>query len=262
MWLEGRGVAKDPEQGLVMLSRACEEGIALDCMVGIRWLAEPAHAQAVRAGGVVRERLEKEHGCVTGAGDTCLELGIALEAGRPPFARDPVRAAVEYGRGCDLGNGFACNNLGDAFEYGRSVPRDLSRAASLYERACHAGRPLGCANLGHLVEHGEGVAQDPARARRLYRESCAAGDVYGCFHAQMMAAEDAGAPRDPQRSVTHWQRACDARDARGCAFVGLLFEDGPDGFARDEARSGRAMKHACDLGLRPACEWVEEHPGP
>jgi hypothetical protein len=109
------------------------------------------------------------------------------------------------------------------------------------------------------LKHGEGVTRDVARARVLFRDACAAGDVYGCLHAALLVAEEAGAPRDPPRSVEHWQRACDARDARACAFVGVLFEDGPDGYARDEARSLKAMSRACDLGNRDGCAWLKVH---
>lgn len=262
MLLDGRGVAKDAERGVAMLERACDEGFALDCVAAIRWLADASHAQAVKGGHLVRRRLEAESACLGGSADACVQLGGALSQGLDPFPRDPARSAAEYRRGCDLGNGLACNNLGDAYEYGHAVPRDLSHAATLYERACRAGRPIGCANLGHLLQHGEGVAVDLPRARTLYQDACVGGDVYGCLHVQLLAAEAAGAPRDPERSVAHWQHACDARDARACAFVGLIFEDGPDGYARDEGRSARAMKRACDLGFRPGCDWLEDHPGP
>jgi TPR repeat protein len=104
--------------------------------------------------------------------------------------------------------------------------------------------------------------RDAARARSLYRDACVRGDVYGCLHAQMMAAEDAGAPRDAPRSLEHWRRACDARDARACAFVGVLYEDGPDGYARDEVKSMQAMARACALGLRAGCDWVQSRAGP
>ena len=200
MWIDGRGVAKDAEKGIAMLARACEGGVPLACMAGIRWLADGSHAQTIKDGHALRQRLDAEHDCLIGSGDACTLIGGELYAGRESFARDLARSAAFYERGCDLGNGLACNNLGDALEYGLSVPRDLSRAASLYERACHAGRPIGCANLGHLLEHGEGVAQDVARARTLYRDACTAGDTYGCLHAQLLAAEDAGAPRDPGRA--------------------------------------------------------------
>jgi TPR repeat protein len=262
MWIDGRGVARDADKGIAMLVQACEGGVPLACMAGIRWLADASHAQAIKDGHALRQRLDVEHDCLIGSGDACTLIGGELYAGRESFARDLARSATFYERGCDLGNGLACNNLGDALEYGLSVPRDLSRAASLYERACHAGRPIGCSNLGHLLEHGEGVAQDVARARSLYRDACTAGDTYGCLHVQLLAAEDAGAPRDPGRSVAHWQRACDSHDARACAFVGLIFEDGPDGFARDEARSAQAMTRACDLGYRHGCDWLQEHSAP
>jgi len=262
MSLGGRGIVADAEGGLTMVLHACEGGVALACMAGLRWLAHPRNAQVVKDGAALRQRLDDEHSCLVGSSEHCMQLGLDYRAGRAPYPHDLARSAIEYQRGCDLGNGLACNNLGDACEYGSGVSRDLPRAASLYERACRTGHLLGCANLGHLVEHGEGTPRDMPRARALYHDACAGGDVYGCLHMALLAAEDAGAPRDPQRSVDHWQRGCDARGARACAFVGLLFEDGPDGYARDEGRSQRAMSRACDLGDKEACLWLRAHSEP
>jgi hypothetical protein len=36
-----------------------------------------------------------------------------------------------------------------------------------------------------------------------------------------------------------------------------MYEDGPDGQARDGAKSQEAMKRACDLGSRRACDWLK-----
>lgn len=110
-----------------------------------------------------------------------------------------------------------------------------------------------------MFERGEGVARDRGRARDLFRAACASGEVYGCLHAEMLAAEDAGAPRDPERALAHWRRACVASDPRACAFVGLIYEDGPDDLARDTDKSLEAMNRGCRLGSAYACEWVKEH---
>jgi uncharacterized protein len=259
MWIDGRGVAPDADRGLAMVLAACEGGVALECMAGLRWLSQARGEASRKDAPALRQRFDDQHGCLTGSADTCMQLGVAFYAGTAPFPRDLPRSAAAYQRGCDLGNGLACSNLGDACEYGSGVPRDLSRAAALYERACRAGRALGCSNLGHLLKHGEGVARDVPRARTLFRDACTGGDVYGCLHAALLVAEDAGAPREPQRAVEHWQRACDRRDGRACAFIGLLFEDGPDGYARDEARSLQAMSRACDLGNHDGCIWLRFH---
>ena len=40
MWLDGRGVAPDAERGMAMVLTACEGGVALACMAGMRWLSE------------------------------------------------------------------------------------------------------------------------------------------------------------------------------------------------------------------------------
>ena len=260
--LDGRGVSRDAEQGLEMLARACEGDVAVACMAAIRWLADDRNASAVTDGPSLRARLDAEYGCLTGTQDECFHAGAAFFTGRAPFPRDLVRSAAEYQRGCDLGQGFSCSNLGDAYEYGNGVPRDLARAATLYEHACRVGTALGCSNLGHLTENGEGVTRDPARARTLYRDACAAADVYGCVHLEMMASLDASTPRDPTRALERWQRACERHDARACAFVGVVFEDGPDGLARDEARSMTAMTRACELGYRFGCDWTSARADP
>jgi TPR repeat protein len=112
-----------------------------------------------------------------------------------------------------------------------------------------------------MFENGEGVVPDVAKARTLYRDACTSGNVYGCLHEEMLAAQDAGAPRDRARAFAQWRRACEARDARACAFVGVMYEDGPDGVTRDAAKSQEAMKRACDLGSRRACDWIKGRPG-
>jgi TPR repeat protein len=260
MWIDGRGVARDVERGLEMLVRACDGGVALACVVGVRWLSEPLHARDLPDASDLGARFEVQHGCLTGEPQACFQLGVGLYFGHQGFPRDRARAALAYERGCDFGAAIACNNLGDALAHGDGVARDVVRSASMYDKACRLGEPMGCANFGYMIEHGEGVIRDRARARQLDRDACVSGEVYGCFHAEMLAAQDAGAPRDSQGAFNHWRRACARADARACAFVGIIYEDGPDGLARDADKSLEAMRRACGLGDERACEWVKLHP--
>ncbi len=258
--IDGKGLARDVTRGVGLLDRACVAGEVLACRVAVRWLADADHARAVPEGVELRARLDQLLDCLTGARDPCTEAGLSYSRGRDGFPRDLARSAEAYARGCTLDQKVACNNLGDAYEYGDGVRRDLSRAAELYDRACRGGEPLGCANLGHLIENGEGVARDVPRARALYRDACAANNAYGCMHEQMAAVESPATPAEALRALARWQRACDghtAGSARACIFVGLLYEDGPDGFARDEALSLKAFKRACDLGEARGCAWVQ-----
>jgi len=261
LWLDGRGVPRDPVQGLAMIVRACDGGQALACMAAARWLADADHVREAHADTGLRGRLIAEHGCLGGDSADCLRAAVAFEGGEGEPPRDEARAVDQYTRGCDLGNSLACNALGVALDYGEGVPRDPERSVAAFERACKLADALGCANLGYMFENGEGLARDRTRARSLYRDACTSGIVYGCLHDEMLAAQDAGAPRDRERAFAYWRRACDARDARACAFVGVMYEDGPDGVARDESKSQQAMKRACELGDRRACEWSKMRPG-
>ena len=259
LWLDGRGVQRDPGRGIEMLARACDDGVALSCRVAIRWLVDPQHARSVGDEGELRARLDMEGDCLAGVEDQCLQLGEGYRLGSSNWAQDLVRSAAFYGRGCDLGQRTSCNNLGDAYEYGSGVGRDLSHAAALYDRACHQGLSLGCANLGHLAENGEGVARDVGRARALYRDGCNGGEAYGCLHVAMSAVDSSATPAAAQHALERWERACAGRDALACAFVGIMYEDGPDGYARDQKKSNAAMSRGCQLGERLACEFMQSH---
>jgi uncharacterized protein len=256
--LEGHGVPRDVKRGLELIEQSCDGGFSIACAVGAGWLAEARHASEVESASETRARFEVKLACFSGQADDCYALGLSYYFGRESFPSDRPRAVRAYGRACDLGDARACNNLGDALAYGLGVGRDVVRAAELFARACHSGEALGCGNLGYMAEHGEGLARDIKRARDLYRDACATGEVYGCLHSAMRVAVDAGAPDDPVGALAHWQRGCDRdRNAQSCAFVGLLYEDGPDGLARDEAKSDEAMTQACKLGERRACEWLK-----
>jgi TPR repeat protein len=261
LWLDGRGVAKDAKRGIDMLVRACDGGVTMACAVTASWLGDATHGAEL--GGSAQDllaRVEGQRTCLLGQAEACFQVGILFYYGKDSFPRDRAKSSRAFARGCDLGDSRACNNIGDALAYGDGVSRDVEGAAEDFLKACHLGEALGCANFGYMTEHGEGVVRDRPRARVLYREACSAGDVYGCLHVELLAAEDAGAPRATAPAFAHWQKACDAGDARACAFVGVMYEDGPDGVERDEAKSLEAMTRACKLGNGRACEWVRSHP--
>jgi uncharacterized protein len=258
--LDGHGVERDIERGIAMLERACDDGVAVACTTGARWLSEPPQAGRFPDAAGLSARLETERACLAGQRTQCFQVGLGFYFGREGFPRDLGRAAQAYRRGCDLGDAAACNNLADALAYGDGVERDVVRSASLYGRACRLGQALGCANSGQMFENGLGVFRDRARARELYQTACMSGDVYGCLHAEMLAAQDAGAPREAQRALAHWRRACARGSAKACAFVGIMYEDGTDSMARDADKSLEAMKRACGLGDERGCEWLREHP--
>jgi TPR repeat protein len=259
LWIDGRGVARDPERGIDMLVRACDGGVASACSIAGRWLAEPNNTRDLPGGPELHHRVDVVGSCLAGQPDQCFLAGHGFFGALDGFPQDRALAAKAYERGCDLGESAACNNLGDALAYGDGIPRDVERAAALFERACHLGCPLGCSALGYMTEHGLGAQRDKARARALYRDACAAFEPYGCLHSEMLAAVESGGPQDAARALAQWARACEqGRDARACAFLGLLYQDGPDSLSRDETKSDQAMQRSCELGYRRACDWMKQ----
>jgi TPR repeat protein len=260
--LDGHGLARDVPLGLSMIERACDGGESLACLFGVRWLADTQNSANLDEAADLHARLESEYACLTGQSDACFQVGLLFYYGRDGFPRDRTKAVEAYVRGCNLGDSRACNNFADSLAYGEGVNRDLERAAEAFAKACRLGEALGCANLGYRIEHGAGIARDLAKARSLYREACAIGDLYGCLHADLLAAQGPVDTHDPGAVLRRWVERCDrGRNGRACAFVGLIYEDGPDGLTRDPAKSLQAMTRACDLGEVRGCEWVKMHRG-
>jgi TPR repeat protein len=258
--LDGRGVAKDTEAGLRLLSRGCDGGVALACLVGAKFLGDASASGSGDESPDLQHRFEIEYACLSAQAEACFQAGVMFRLGQEGFPQDAANAVRQYTRGCNLGESRACNNLGDALAYGEGVDRDLGRAADTFAKACRLGEALGCANYAYRLEHGSGVARDVSRARALYKDACSTGSVYGCLHADLLAAQAPSVPRDPARALAHWEHDCErARSARACAFVGLLYDDGPDGLQRDETKSLQAMSRGCDLGETRACDWVRMH---
>jgi TPR repeat protein len=260
LWLDGKGLEKDVDRGLRMLTRACDGGVSLACLVGSRYLGDANAEGSGPDRSDVQHRFEMEYSCLSGQGDACMQVGLLFRLGDEGFPRDFAQAVVAYGRGCNLGESRSCNNLGDALAYGEGAARDLDGAVDAFDKSCHLGEALGCANLGFRLERGLGVARDVGRARSLYRDACNVGSAYACLHLELLALEGGRGSRDAAGSLERWTRACDrGKEGRACAFVGLLYDDGPDGLTRDEAKSLAAMARGCDLGEPRACDWVRVH---
>jgi TPR repeat protein len=258
LFLDGTGLQKDVDHGLALLTRACDDGVALACLVGARFLGE-AHGGS--DGSDAQHRFEMQHACLSGQGEACLQVGLLFRLGESGFPADLAKAVVAYTLGCNAGESRSCNNFGDALAYGEGVARDLEKAVVAFDKACHLGEALGCANLAFRFERGLGVPHDLTKARSLYRDACNVGSPYACLHLDLLAAQGNQPPRDTAAAAARWLRACKGGDAHACAFVGLIYDDGPDGLTRDEAKSQAAMSRACELGEPRACDWVRMHSG-
>jgi TPR repeat protein len=252
MALEGHGVARDTVRGMKMLSAACDEDVVQACVAAIAWLAVSANARAIDSSSALRDRLAQEASCLAGQGEDCFRAGLGFEEGLRAFPVNPGLAVRAYERGCAQGNKHSCASLGEVLAGGEGTARDATRAAAVLERACSLGEPRGCASWGYMFEHADGVAKDLRRARSLYQGACTSGDPYGCLHSEMMAITR---PGDAAHALAGWERACEGGDGRACAFMGILYQDGGEGVARDKGKATEAMGRGCELGNRRACDW-------
>ena len=94
LMLEGRGVPKNADHGLTLLTAACDDGFALACLIGIRWLEQADHAREMTGDSTdIHARLDAQYSCLSGQAGECFRVAYGFYTGQQELpARDHVRA--------------------------------------------------------------------------------------------------------------------------------------------------------------------------
>jgi TPR repeat protein len=143
LYLDGRGVGRDPAKAREIFRAACDDGFARGCDALGGALADAPGARAEAAAAWRRA-------CQLRDGGGCLRLAQSLHAlpGGPPDAapaQGNLAAAVRLvQQACTLHAPEGCATLAALHQRGLGVPRDARRAAELGLRACRLGAEVGC----------------------------------------------------------------------------------------------------------------------
>ncbi len=170
------GAPKDPVRGLAMLHKGCIARRIGDCM---------SAASALRSGGALPADARKslwyeERACEFGGLGSCGSAGAKWLVGKPPIARDVVKARELFERGCpasdpakfQFADAGSCDAMFGMLTRGDAAEKDPAAAVGYLERACKSGRL--CAKLAMVYATGAGgVAKDPSRVEPALRQGCA-----------------------------------------------------------------------------------------
>jgi TPR repeat protein len=157
LYLEGKGVPKDPKAGVNLLNTAAQGGYV--------W-SQYSH-------GSIFEK------CADG-----VQPHAALEARYYEMAAAQAEANSMYA-------------LGRMYAAGNGVARDGARAVDLLERSGAGGAVYAYAALGDLYANGDGVPQDDVEAVRWYREGAQHGDGTALLRLANAHEAGRGVPQDP-----------------------------------------------------------------
>lgn len=282
---------EDRKAALPFLECACARDPAEGCSP---WATMFDHGHGVKQDHAAARRLY-DVACRLNSGDGCSNLGVLVELGKGGAA-DLPRARELFKQACELGSASGCNGLGYLLESGRGGPVDRARALELYQYACDAGDPISCSNLGTAFERGEGRPKDLKRARELFELACKDRTAAGCANLAGMYMSGIGAPKDRAKGAMLYHRSCLAEEPwslRHCSLLGamvllkessLLTPDQAYAYVSAGCDDGdvagcsalvvywgergavepamRALRRACSLGSKEACDFFEQQAAP
>jgi TPR repeat protein len=213
-------------------------------------------------------------------------LGSLLMEGEL-VGRDPARAAYHFALGCEFGSQRGCLNVVRQYLLfgGAWSEEALARALEHLEQRCRAGPPEGpeahaheaapegesadeepevetdprseaCFLLGVAHERGVAGPADPAQAFEHYLHACAAGNLDAAKAVARSPLTGEPGRDDVTLAVPVLEQACAAGDADAC-LLAVFVLDGKHGRELDEARAQAALRRACELGSKPACEALQ-----
>jgi TPR repeat protein len=214
--ISGRGVPRDVEQGIALLTRAAEAEVP-----------DP-NAQAI--------------------------LGRSYLDG-DPVAQDYIKARYWLEKASAFEDSSALHNLALIYDRGNGVDVDKRRAISLYERAAAKGNPQSLNNLGYAYRHGEGVTKDLDQAVSYFEQAHALGLFDATINLGDMTFKGWGTKRDPAKAIALYKAAAEAgHPVAQCRYAQALRHG--DGVARNSAGADLWRAKALSTSPRLECDTV------
>jgi TPR repeat protein len=193
--MDGTGVARNPQQAVRLLHKACEGNDKAGCT---------SLGFALRDAAAGFTNLPKAVALFTKACElddppACDALGYAFSHGQGAD-KDLSRALALYTKACDLGQGSGCFNAGQMHGEASGVPEDLKLAASFYRRGCDLDDATACTQLGFMFVKGQGgLAKNEGTAGVLFERACNAGEQIACDNLRVLARQDAAPGEQAER---------------------------------------------------------------
>jgi TPR repeat protein len=271
LYVEGKGVSKDPVEAARLFEAACEGGDPLAC----------SHLGIMCAEGVgISTDLDQavsllRVACDLGNASACTRLGVMYLQGTG-VSKDNDWASYLLRRGCDAGEPKGCANLAMMLRDGEGNPRNHPVPEQLLARACDGGSAVSCAELADMAQtrqqqcdagkldvcgqlgtmylEGVGVERDAKRAILLMERGCAGSEPFSCGSLGILYASGGPVARNVRRAVPLLEMACERDFAEACAYLGFLYEG--DDNRPEDSRAVQTYQKACTLGAEAGCEAV------
>lgn len=188
LFVQGWGVAADPERAAEYFQRSAEQGNIKGTM---------NLADAYRTGMGVKQNCAKARDLLTpiahdGLAKAQVILGSIYDNGCSDFPPDPKKAFQWYSAAAAQDDPYGLGNVGAMYALGLGVEQDYSEAKKHYHEAAELGNGKAAYNLGRMYELGEGMQPDSEQAKHWYRKAVSMGEAEA--EQRLTALEKHGSP--------------------------------------------------------------------
>jgi uncharacterized protein len=290
MYQYGKGVSKNETTAAKYYQQGCGKGDGMGCN-NLGNLTMKGAGGLEKSDDKALELFKKA--CAGNDRHGCTNIALFYELGKGGLARDTARAKRMYGPLCQRQVGFACYRLGRMYHSGTGVSRNVATAKDYFKQACGFKYQLGCdtykdmsnsqakilarqkeelkridgykldcqtgdlkacVSLGTVYRYGYAdIKSDYPRAVKLYEMACKGGLSTGCYRLGQMWRDGKGVSKDMRKAISFYKKACDMSDKYACESIGLIYEYGSGGVAKNFFLANTYFVKSCNAGNSYSC---------
>jgi TPR repeat protein len=200
--------------------------------------------------------------CEAGNADSCHNLAVLVERGKPGDQAAREQASKLYQKACDGGNLSSCT----ALSYRLDWKAEPDRVTSLLQKSCDGDNAISCRVLGNELIRGDRLGKDTGRGEQLLARACAMAEMFACGDLAWFLWTERKQAKQALQVVAG---SCERGNGASCSHVGGWLsqcEDGrPPGFGvpqtktcesyptTDAEKATQAFAQSCRKGYPGAC---------
>ncbi|MFA6584078.1 MAG: SEL1-like repeat protein [Elusimicrobiaceae bacterium] len=153
------------------------------------------------------------------------------------FPQDCLKAKEWYEKAARHDNPAANAGLGHLYIKGCSVEKNPQKALEFFKKAAEGGNVFALVWLGSLYEKGEALPRNYPAAFRYYSQAAEKGDALAQNKLGVVYYNGTGVTQDYKTAYGYFEKAARSFMPESFYYIGLLFERGQGGLARDNAQA-------------------------
>lgn len=261
MYLMGKGIPKDREMALKLLTEAADHGCAqaahriavmydtgqnfsdpdLDkavewytkasdmgyadsqyALAGILFMEDSPYYDNKRAINLLHKAADQ------GQHDAEHQLGLRLAYGAKGEKRDPKKAEMYLERACEGGVLQAMTDYANMLFEGQAVPQDLAKSAKWFTKAAEQYDGIAQYALGCFYGNGYYYQKDDKEAAKWFREAAEGGEPNSQYALACFYYEGRGVPKDTKKAEEWFAEAAGQGHPGAMSFLGMFKITGQD----------------------------------